>query len=534
MDNKVKCWIAVLVVAVLATWLRLGELRLRPMHTDEAVHAVKFGDLLEKGEYTYDYNEYHGPTLNYFTLIATALAGKTDYIALDEIDLRIVPAVFGLLVIIFYGFLARPLGMGIVILAAVVTAVSPAMAFYSRYYIQETLLVCFTFGLIISGYRYFQSKSAFWAASTGLFAGLAFATKETCVIAFGSIVLALALTRLLSGRNYRKARNSFKAAHLLIAIFVFIAVSILFYSSFFTNPHGVIDSVATFTTYLERAEGNNGHKYPWHYYLHTLLFYRDFSGRIWSEAYIVIFAGIGFFAAVFKKGLKDSDYKFIRFIAFYTLLMTVIYSAISYKTPWCMLGFLHGMIILAAVGMVVLARIFSGKWNRAIPATLITYGIAHLAYQAYLANYKYYSDPPGNPYVYAHTTTDVFHMAEQLEMLADVHPDGCEMAVEVICPGSDYWPLPWRLRKFTNVGYRSEVHDRIAQCGAIIASPQYETEIINRLYSLRPPGQQSLMVYLFDEDSCSLRPAVELYGLTTKDLLDKALLNRDKKNRKTE
>jgi hypothetical protein len=29
-------------------------------------------------------------------------------------------------------------------------------------------------------------------------------------------------------------------------------------------------------------------------------------------------------------------------LAFYTLILLALYSAIPYKTPWCLLGFLHG------------------------------------------------------------------------------------------------------------------------------------------------------------------------------------------------
>ncbi|MCB0293433.1 MAG: hypothetical protein KDH97_24480, partial [Calditrichaeota bacterium] len=57
------------LILALALLLRLPGLERRPMHTDEAVHAVKFGALLEEGFYEYDPFEYHGPTLNYFTLI---------------------------------------------------------------------------------------------------------------------------------------------------------------------------------------------------------------------------------------------------------------------------------------------------------------------------------------------------------------------------------------------------------------------------------------------------------------------------------
>ena len=42
--------------------LRLARLDVRPMHHDEANQAVKFGALLERGEYAYDARDHHGPT----------------------------------------------------------------------------------------------------------------------------------------------------------------------------------------------------------------------------------------------------------------------------------------------------------------------------------------------------------------------------------------------------------------------------------------------------------------------------------------
>jgi len=65
--------VLILLVALVALALRLPHLAHRPMHSDEAVNAVKFGQLLEERFYRYDPHEYHGPTLNYFTLIPTWL-----------------------------------------------------------------------------------------------------------------------------------------------------------------------------------------------------------------------------------------------------------------------------------------------------------------------------------------------------------------------------------------------------------------------------------------------------------------------------
>ena len=46
------------------------------MHHDEANQAIKFGDLLERGEYRYDSRDHHGPTLYYLTLPFAWLGGR--------------------------------------------------------------------------------------------------------------------------------------------------------------------------------------------------------------------------------------------------------------------------------------------------------------------------------------------------------------------------------------------------------------------------------------------------------------------------
>ncbi len=76
-------WVVVLALAA-GAMMRLPQLDLRPMHTDEAVHAVKFGALLETGTYRYDKNEYHGPTLNYFTLLPAWFASEARFVQVTE------------------------------------------------------------------------------------------------------------------------------------------------------------------------------------------------------------------------------------------------------------------------------------------------------------------------------------------------------------------------------------------------------------------------------------------------------------------
>ncbi len=531
------CCVLILAATIAAITLRLPRLEQRPMHTDEAVHAIKFGKLLEEGSYTYNPIEFHGPTLNYLTLIPAWLSGNKKLIDASELTLRIVPVFFGVLLVLLLLLMVDGLGPSGAVYAAILTAISPAMVFYSRYYIQEMLLVCFTFGAITCGYRYTQSKSVIWALLTGMSLGLMHATKETSIIAFGSMFLAVLLTRCVRRQKTEDRRQETEVRrqkfcrlssvirhrgfwHLLVGLATGAMISALFYSSFLTNPNGILDSFRTYSTYFDRATANSLHFHRWYYYLKMLIYSRYAAGPLWSEALIVILAVVGFVVAVREKILTNVNYNLLRFIAFYTLIMTVIYSAIRHKTPWCMLGFQHGMILLAAVGAVALVKLVPKFLPRLIIVLLLFAASIHLTWQAYQANYKYYADPR-NPYVYAHTTTDVFPMVQRVEEIAQVHEDGNAMEIHFICPDEhDYWPFPWYLRSFSNIGYWNTVTDSVVSASVIIASPGLEQELIKKLYELPLPGQKRLYVPLFDT-YMDVRPQIELRGYVPKDLWDR-------------
>jgi len=520
MKRSTICVVLILAATIFAAALRLPQLKQRPMHGDEAIHAFKLGELLEEGFYRYDPNEYHGPTLNYLTLIPAWVSRAQKFADLSETMLRIVPVFFGVLLLLLILLLADGLGRSSTVCAAVLTAISPAMVFYSRYYIQEMLLVCFSFGVIVSAYRYTRNRDILWALLTGVFLGLCHATKETCIIAFGSMLLALLLTLFLRGRQNGSVLNKFKAikpCHLIAALVGAVLVSALFYSSFFSNPAGILDSFRTYTNYFSRAGQNQLHIHPWYFYLKMLLYYKYGLGPFWSEALIVILAVVGFIMAMRGKGLTGVNFHLLRFIAFYTLVMTVVYSVVPYKTPWCLLGFLHGMILLAGVGAVVLINLTPNILARVLIGILLIAGGTHLAWQGYLSNYKYYADSR-NPYVYAHPTTDVFTITERVEELAKVHPDGLSMPVQVICPGGDYWPLPWYFRRFEKVWWWNEIDENVMPALVIIAYASVEPKLL-AYFDLPPPGKKNLYIPLFDT-YIELRPQVELRGYVTKDLWD--------------
>ncbi len=512
----------ILVVALGAFAVRAPRLSLRPMHTDEAVHADKFGTLLETSTYKYDPGEYHGPTLNYFTLIPAWLSAAHKYTEVTEVTLRIVPVAFGILLILLALLLRNGLGPAVVP-AVALTALSPAMVFYSRYYIQEILLVCFTFGTIACGYRYVRARTLPWAVAAGACVGLMHATKETAVVAFGSMGLALVLAALVErsrGRPLREVLAGVRPSHLVLGLAAAIVVSAFFYSSFFRHPRGILNSYLAYATYFSRAGGEStAHVHPWHYYLQTLLFSRYGGGPVWTEGWIVLLAVVGVVAAVRGTRIGAMDPKLVRFLAFYTVAMTLIYSAIPYKTPWCLLSFLHGMILLAGVGAVMLLTWVRRPAGRAVVTVLLAVAAGHLAFQAYRANFVYYADSR-NPYVYAHPTEEVFTIVEKVKEFAGLSGLGYSEPIQVAVPGYDYWPLPWYLRSL-KVAWYSDIPKAEPVGPLILVSDKLEEALTRRLYVETPRDKWQMYMFLFDEPYYVwFRPGVKLLGFVRRSLWD--------------
>jgi uncharacterized protein (TIGR03663 family) len=505
---------AILTLACLA---RFTSLEKRPMHNDEAVNAYKLGILIETGKYRYDKNEYHGPLLYYASRILTGMLGQADFPSLTESSLRSVTAIFGMALLIILLLLAESLGWITLLATALLLAVAPAMVFYSRYYIHEMLLVFFGFASLITGYKYLVSKRLFWAIGFGTCLGLMHATKETCIINYAAIGISALMILFLVKRNgppgFRKI--NFPWWHLLVAVLIGGLVSMAFYSSFFKHPQGIIDSITAYRVYFSRAGLDDAHIHPWHYYLGLLAYARNPSGFTWSELWLLLLALAGFILLTLKKDKRRGDY-FVLFVGLYTYLLMIIYSIISYKTPWNILQFYYGMLLLAGSGMVHILRIRTHRWLKTGIYALLLLGAFQWLYTSFSINFRQYFDP-ANPWVYAHTSEDVRDIAEVVSRVSQVHPDGRDVPIEIIVPDNEYWPLPWYLRAFKNTAWSDHVEYGQPSAPMVIAAASVESELIKKLYELPPPGKRYLYISLFDSYK-ELRPGQELRTYLRKDL----------------
>jgi uncharacterized protein (TIGR03663 family) len=369
------------------------------------------------------------------------------------------------------------------------------MAFYSRYYIHELLLVFFAFLTLAAAWRYWRSRRVGWALLGWSGVALMHATKETFVLSMAATGLALALNlawnRWLDAGAPPQRPWRLNWRHMAAGFICGTAIIIVLFSSFFTNASGLLDSLRTFQPWLSRAEGASPHIHPWHFYLHRLLLFHDPKGPVWSEAVIAILGMAGAVAGIRRAGLGQAHAGFVRFVTFYTLSLTAIYSAIPYKTPWCLTGFWHGMILLAGVGAAALLEwAGSRRWKWGVQLCLLA-GATQLAWQAWASDVPYAADRR-NPYIYSQTSPDILDLVHEVEALAGAGPDGRRMVIKVMAPESDYWPLPWYLRRFTNVGWWSSVPDDPFAPMMIVSAKfhagldEKKTHLMPRYFQLRP------------------------------------------------
>jgi uncharacterized protein (TIGR03663 family) len=448
--------LAVLLAIAGALALRVPGLDTRPLHNDEAVNAVKVSELWEHGRYVYDPDEYHGPALHYATLPFLWLNGARNSDELNDATLRLASVAFGVGLILLLLLFVDGVGRQAMAWAAIFTAVSPAMVFYSRYFIHEMLLVFFTALTLGAGWRYVQTRFACWAVVAGVGLGLMFATKETFVLtvaAIGLAGLATACWTMPKGTRVQSLRILWNWKHAALALGTALVIWLLLFSSFFTNFAGLLDSVRTYLPWLKRAGGHSPHIHPWSFYLERLAWFHPAKGPVWSEGLILALAVVG--AVVSLVGKKSPLH---RFLALYAIILTVLYSAISYKTPWCLLSFYLGMILLAGVGAAALVDFFRARALKVVIVAVLFSLTLQLSWQAWRASFVYSADRR-NPYVYAQTVPDLLNLVQRTDGLARIAPAGYETVVKIIAPENDYWPLPWYLRRFKHIGWYEKLPD---------------------------------------------------------------------------
>jgi uncharacterized protein (TIGR03663 family) len=557
---------AIILVAAL---LRLYDLNLVPLHHDEGVNGNFLVRLVRERYYHYDPANYHGPTLYYlaalFPWLVRLLFGPNaqNQHGLTTVAIRCVPALFGIGTIGLVLTLRRNLGTIATLTAAFLLAISPGSVYLSRYFIHETLFVFFTLGIVVASLKYYEDANPVYLVLAALSTALLFATKETALISAAVLAIALIATLVYrwlwdysAGQTKRKKDNwnysgdagtlsefieksggpTWLTMWLVVALAVFVAVNVLFYSSFFTNyPQGVYDSLKTFQFWTKT--GKEAHVHPFATYVWWLLE---------QESPLLVLGAMGAVLAVLRP-VKS----FALFAALWAFGLMAAYSLIAYKTPWLSLNFIVPLalcsgstvawlydelgkwelstpmraatiagVLLVAIGPLPgLSRIFDevvalDPWPGLVPA--LKQSEAHRktfvpGYQTIDLNFiNYDNDNRYYVYVYAHTRRETLQLLGEINKIAERTHQGKETGITIVSP--DYWPLPWYLRDYTRVGYHG--HMTPSTEPIIIAKPEQAEEVqatFGDRYQQIPSGVNPAGTF-------PLRPGVDLLLYTRREL----------------
>ncbi len=471
-------WTVFAVLALLALAVRLPQLGNRPMHTDEAINGYITGELLVGKNFEYDPQDRHGPALQLLATPIARLCGAKNFSELTETQLRLTPAIAGSATVLLFGAGVEMFGFASCFIAALLFAFAPLPLYYSRDFIHETFFVTATLGLILSGRRLLASgtstrlHSLCLAAVTGLCAALMLAAKETAVIHFFALGAALVCGWLWNVRHNAERESFITLGAVAVGLGVFVVTTILLFTWFGHNWRALTDLLRAMVRFGHRA-GGEGHEKPFCYYIHLL------SGG-WSGAALLALAIGGAICAVIDFTRRKIFTPMI-FISLYGVLIALIYSAIPYKTPWLALNLWLPMSLLVGAAIVGLWQKFTRTSARSLMILAALLLVVAIGHDSRNRVFRFAADEK-NPYAYAQTVDGLLDLPPKLEDLSKtMHLASPRIAVVA----ADSWPLPWYLRKFSQVGYWQPGQET-GPADFFITTPEAVDKLGDKLKNFRP------------------------------------------------
>ena len=466
-------WTVFAVIALLAFGVRLPRLGERPMHTDEAVNAYIVGNLLAGESFRYDPQDRHGPTLYLLAKPVVRLCGAKTFSDLTETQVRLTPVIVSSIMVLLFGAGVEMFGFGVCLVAALLFALAPLPVYYGRYFIHESFFVAAMLGLILAGGRAVKTRSLLAAALAGFCAGLMLATKETAVIHFFALAVAgvcgWVWNARLSGMQPHEKKNWLCC---VMALGAFVITTVLLFTWFGRNWAALGDLVRAMPHFAKRAAGA-GHEKPFWYYIVLL------AGG-WSGAVLLTLAIAGLIIGILDFA-KQQAFTPLLFICLYGVIVAAIYSIIPYKTPWLALNFWLPMSLLIGLAVTRIWKMLEpspARWWLLVPAALV---IGAMARDVQNRVFRFAADE-NNPYAYAHTVEDLLRLPTRLEELAkEEHLTSPRIAVVA----ADAWPLPWYLRKFSQVGFW-QPGQNTGPADFFITSPEAAEKLADKLHNCRP------------------------------------------------
>lgn len=431
------------VIWLLLLWCNLG---LRPPHHDEGVNGWFVVQMWRQGFFRYDPGNYHGPLFFYLLQLSETVFGR------GIVSLRLVTVFFSMLNILLVLAHRRFFGR-IALWAALAMAFSPAVLFYGRYAIHETVFIFFQ---LLFSYGYFTyARRISWRAGVVCMTAGFFGTvmiKETFFIFFGTwfiaIFLVAVIARLLPETKVAeemqppvvKGKRSTAPAFappdqrrfLFQSVGAGALVTLVVFSGFLMNPHGIVDMFVALVPWMKTSAGSV-HEKPFLYWLKLMRTYE------WPA--------LAALATAVLLGVRTSRHG--RFWCALAVGTVLAYSLIPYKTPWLILNLIWPLCFVFGYGVEAIRQWWPvmGKGLAYITAALLITASAGLAARI---NFLHPADSL-EPYVYTHSHESINQLIDHIERACAHHPEAKNM--RIVLASQQTWPLPWTLGDYPEYSF---------------------------------------------------------------------------------
>lgn len=429
-----KRWLLVGLLLIAALALRVIQIEVRPLHSDEGVNFHFIEEIQRRGYYPYSHENYHGPFLFYVGLATVSLLGDSI------LSFRLSSIVAGLLLCCAPLLLSWSRWRLLPLFWISLLALSPSMVFHSRYMIHE-MWFCLggcLLGIGLCRWLIEERSSGLAIAVGGV--GLQVVNKETFIITVFAAGIATLFTR-----RPRDLLRLFQRdwAVLLWSMVGVVAGVFLIFSAGGTWYGGLREMFLAVPQWVGRGHSDVGHFKPFWDYARIL---RITEPLTW----VAVLGPLSLLALLFRTprfptGAGDSV-RFLRFWSWWGLAIFLVYSIVKYKTPWLIIN-----LTLPAIALIAALFHLALRHKRSLEGLVMFVWVAAILASLGFTRLYNFKTPygPKNPYSYVHTSPGFLELVGDIEEHWNLHPDA-----KVLIGVNAYWPLPYYLReKKSQLGY---------------------------------------------------------------------------------
>ena len=439
---------AFLLLLAAGAVLRFTYLERRPLHGDEAGGAAISSEVGDSGSFVYALPNSHGPFQYFLGGGVMRLAGESTF------WIRFPYALVGSLLPLACLGLRRPLGDTAWLLACSLLTFSPTFLYYSRYAIQEVDFAVATAALLSFGAWFARSGRTGALVGTCLAAAWMVTVKETFVIVWACLAMALGMGALLGGQRFRD--RLMDVLRYLVSRWRSLALGASLggvvvlgaYSDCFRDATG-LRNLAQNMAQMLRTGGSSAstvelHRHPPGFYAGLVLRY---------EWLVAVLSVAGAWAALRTRR------PMLVFLTLYAALVTGVHCALTYKTPWLLITPLLPLALLAGAGGAALLGVFAvtrgARFQVAAAALLPLLSLPDAIRSSFL-----HPADPSEGLAYHHAGPEQEQLALEIHAIISRVPDDVSPKVVICLP--HVWPLAWYLRDEPDVAYQGAAAPQLA------------------------------------------------------------------------